>query len=448
MKLIEITAIDLTGFDWSWPAKKPAIAKPTRLLLGGLIIMLVSACAEPTVEVSLKTDPVSQGKTNQSSVYGREATFSYPAFSGNHLVATTSMVMTDFARLETFESNSIEKRKLQIRFFYPRDEQDYTETPLRLPVINKISWQYLVGHQELSGKRLRYSNYENAFWDVSLDSPISSEQQTYPVLVFSHGYGYNTESYTALLAELASKGYIVVAINHSYGANPSDLSSNGLGDLPEIEANKRSSEHFDDSYPAISKRRFVWAKPLNYNAVEQYLPIWSDDQSFVIEQLIRLNSDSRSMLFQKLDLANLGLFGHSYGGAAAYHTAARDSRVKALVDIDGTIFNYGRQTVVQPFAFIVSNKHQPKFDFSDATGNSYLVRLNQFTHSTFTDHVLWWQWDHDDSVKDLGDVEALTAVEITSELIDDFFARYLLEQPPQWFLSDDIQTENLTIQRM
>lgn len=448
MKLIESKPIDLSYFYWSWRAIKQAIAKPVRLVISGLIITIVSACAEPTVKVSPKGSPETLTKPAQTSTYGREATFSYPSFSGNHLVATTSMVMTDYARLETFENNSIERRKLQVRFFYPREEQEPKSNSQKLAVINKVTWKYLVGHQELSGKRLRYSNYENAFWDVSLNSAVSTVQQSYPVLIFSHGYGYNTESYTALLAELASKGYIVAAINHSYGANPSDLGISESFPYAPMDSNTGSLEALDESPRAAPNRRIVWAKPLKYDAIEQYLPIWSDDQSFVIEQLVRLNSDSQSMLFQKLDLANLGLFGHSYGGAAAYHTAANDNRIKALIDIDGTIFNHSRQTLLQPFAFIVSNQHQPKFNFDDAANKSYLVRLNQFTHSTFTDHVLWWQWDHDDSVKELGDVEALTAVELTSELIDDFFSQFLLEQPAQWFLDDNIQTEELTIKKM
>ncbi len=444
MKLIKLTPIALVGVYRPLSSLLPSRAKQARLLLSGLILMLLSACAEPSVEVTLNNNSPSQGKSSPPSVYGRDATFSYPSFSGNHAVASTSLVLTDYARVETFKSNSIDKRKLQVRFFYPSNNQRKNVEFDKLPVINKVSWQYLVGHQELSGKRLRYSNYEKAYWDVSLNTPISSERPNYPVLIFSHGYGYNTESYTALLAELASKGYIVAAINHSYGANPSDLGVISPNSTEELS----SDSDADQPNQNTTKNRYIWAKPLIYNVVEQYLPIWSDDQSFVIEQLVRLNSDSRSMFYQKLDIANLGLFGHSYGGAAAYHTAARDSRVKALIDIDGTVFNHNRQTIIQPFAFLVSSLHQPKFDFSDATHNSYLVRFNQFSHSTFTDHILWWQWDHDDSVSELGEIEALTAVELTSELIDDFFSHYLLEQPTQWFLADNSQSENITIQRM
>ncbi len=405
-----------------------------RAALASLAALILSACAEPSA-IESKSTKISTTKSENSITYGRRVSFSYPDFSGDYPVASHSMLLTDYGRAETFKPNSLERRKLQVRFFYPTDESAIELSQKKLPVINPISWKYLVGHQQIEGKRLRYANYQNAVWDVTLDSPVNSERQNFPILVFSHGYGYNTESYTALLAELASKGYLIVAINHSYGANPSDLGIQGEQDS-QFSATLQSSQQPD---------RFIWAEELKHHAIEQYLPIWSDDQVFVIEQLARLNSEMDSMFYQKLDLSNVGLFGHSYGGAAAYHTAARDSRVKAIMDIDGTIFNYDKNTIVQPFAFLVSDQHQPKFDFNDATASKYLVRLNRFSHATFTDHILWWQWDYDEPISELGEVESLRAIELTSELVDDFFAGHLLQQPSQWFNQQDITTNEFSV---
>lgn len=390
-----------------------------RFLIAIGAMLFLSACAESLDKVEQSKISESETKQKTISAYGRNATFSYPDFSGQFSVATHSLILIDESREESFDTDSIEKRRLQVRFYYPTNRNSNRINSKKLKVISEDAWRYLVGHQEILGKRLRYGNYQHAKWNIAIDAKIATQQSTFPVLIFSHGYGYNAESYAAMSAELASKGYVVVAINHSYGANPSYLGKNKL----------------------------VWAEPLNHSDLGEHLSIWSQDQSYLIDQLAIINSNSNSLFHQKLNLSSLGIFGHSYGGAAAYHTAANDPRVKAIIDIDGTIFDYQNQYISQPFAFLVSADHQPKFDFQYATERSYLARLKQFSHSSFSDQVLWWQWDHDDLDLGMGQKEALRAVELTTELIDDFFASHLLDKPSIWFGQSDINTHEVVITR-
>ena len=158
-----------------------------------------------------------------------------------------------------------------------------------------------------------------------------------------------------------------------------------------------------------------------------------------------INNNPDNLLFQKLDLANLGVFGHSYGGAAAYHTAAVDPRIKALIDIDGTIFNFEQQFITQPFAFFLSKDHQPKFDYQHSENETYELRFNDFEHISFTDHLLWWQWDHDELDLGLGQINGYRAVELTTEIIDDFFGHFLLSKKSQWFQASDIKTKEVSL---
>lgn len=46
----------------------------------------------------------------------------------------------------------------------------------------------------------------------------------------------------------------------------------------------------------------------------------------------------------RLDLAHLGIFGHSFGGAAAAQVCHMDARCKAGIDIDGDLFGDVVQT--------------------------------------------------------------------------------------------------------
>lgn len=390
----------------------------SRSLVFLLAIVFLSACDQVN-EISAQQEKIVSSKMliKNTSPYGNDIQFSYPEFSGQYRVASHSMILSDLSRLETFDQDLLDNRKLAIRFYYPTLQQA-TETTDRLRVIDDNAWEYIVGHEEFSGKMLRYDNYREARWDISIDATVDNSKGSFPVLVFSHGYGFNPESYSALCGELASRGFIVVSINHTYGANPTDL---GKGNIQ-------------------------WAKPLSIENTGNYLPIWSDDQLFVIDQLAIIDTDPNSLFYQKLNLSNLGVFGHSYGGAAAYYSASRDPRIQAVMDLDGTIFNFEDKFISQPFAFVLSRDHQPKYNYDHADNNAYEIQLMEFEHISFTDQILWWQWDHDDLDLGLGKIDAVRAIELSSNLVDDFFSTFMLSQDSQWFTQQTIQTSEFIIQ--
>ncbi len=384
-----------------------------------LFVIILSACNQTEqMPVQQKEASVSKVKINTNATYGRKAVFSYPDFAGKFNVASHSMVLSDQSRFEPFALNSVENRKLQIRFYYPTNvSANDTRQQNKLPVIAQDAWEYLIGPNQLKGKMLRFDNYRTAKWDISLDTEVDTLQPSYPVLVFSHGYGFSAESYSALSAEIASRGYIVVSINHTYGANPSDFGNNDL----------------------------VWAEPLRTDSVGAYLPIWSDDQIFIIDQLSLINGNPDSLFFNRLDLVNLGVFGHSYGGAASYYSASRDPRIKAVIDIDGTIFDFADRYIDQPFTFILSKNHRPKFDFDLAGNDAYQIRFQQFEHVSFTDHVLWWQWDHDELDLGLGKADAHRAIELTAKVTLQFFDKYLKNKEGGWLAEQSLTSEELEI---
>ena len=48
------------------------------------------------------------------------------------------------------------------------------------------------------------------------NAPVAEAESAYPVLIFSHGFGGLPELNTIQAEELASQGYVVVALNHTY----------------------------------------------------------------------------------------------------------------------------------------------------------------------------------------------------------------------------------------
>ncbi|MEO6992025.1 MAG: hypothetical protein ABI273_00225, partial [Lacunisphaera sp.] len=111
----------------------------------------------------------------------------------------------------------------------------------------------------------------------------SDAQEKYPVIIFSHGLGGSREGYAYLGEHWASCGYIVVHPQHHGSDKDVMRGFRPLKALREAAAN-----------PA--------------NAIDRPLDI-----SFVIDRLTALNADPSFPLHGELDLARLGVGGHSFG---------------------------------------------------------------------------------------------------------------------------------------
>ena len=71
--------------------------------------------------------------------------------------------------------------------------------------------------------------------------------------------------------------------------------------------------------------------------LNQEMEVWVADAIFVLNQLKKYNTQSDAFLYNRLDMNNVGMFGHSFGGAAAVQMCRRDDRIKAGIDLDGPL---------------------------------------------------------------------------------------------------------------
>ncbi|MDR4151459.1 carboxylic ester hydrolase, partial [Bacillus thuringiensis] len=71
---------------------------------------------------------------------------------------------------------------------------------------------------------------------------------------------------------------------------------------------------------------------------ESNIKLWEEDGSLVLNQKEKLNQNDETGFFTgRMDTARSGMFGHSYGGATAAQILAKDSSVKAAINMDGTL---------------------------------------------------------------------------------------------------------------
>ncbi|WP_234355614.1 alpha/beta hydrolase family protein [Kitasatospora aureofaciens] len=133
----------------------------------------------------------------------------------------------------------------------------------------------------------------------------------HPLVVLSAAAENPRMMLTSLATELASHGYVVALVGHTYEDTGETLAD---GRTPPC-AICDHPETLDFDSVAASRAR---------------------DVSFVIDQLTHGNSAWR--LAHLIDKHEIGMAGHSLGGAATAATMIADPRVGAGVDMDGTFF--------------------------------------------------------------------------------------------------------------
>ena len=162
--------------------------------------------------------------------------------------------------------------------------------------------------------------------------------------------------------------------------------------------------------------------------------VWSDDVIFVMNKLQSINVDKSNFFYKKLDLAHIGLFGHSFGGATAAIVCKLDARCKAGADLDRTLFSYQANGTLQiPFMFMAEDACGKNCDtmlqaYSDSKSDAYYLSIKGAKHFNFSDlplrllppvRILFNRAGY------IGSIHPERGLEITNAYLVAFFDRYL-----------------------
>lgn len=164
-----------------------------------------------------------------------------------------------------------------------------------------------------------YNPNSNRKLSVLAYYPINPEKKC-PLFVFSHGGISFKTSNVSLFAELASHGYIVLSIDHTYQA----LSTQIDGKKVSMDKNFRKEIMSENSHNDIEN---------SFSCYQKWLPVRINDMDFTIEDAL---SKKRSgyEFFKNIDENKIILSGHSLGGTTAYGTARKRKDIKAVVALE------------------------------------------------------------------------------------------------------------------
>lgn len=261
-------------------------------------------------------------------------------------------------------------RRLMISIWYPAVSSG-TPAPLTYhPDEIATGLGKLSGLPGLAFQHLRYFKLA-----ASDNAALRTQGAPFPVLVFSHGLVGLRLQNSATMQDLASWGYVVVALDHTDAA--------AVTVLDDGETRFYNLERF--GIPSN-------VEPDKILVTERVFPVWVDDQRFVYDML-ELWSVNDPLLAGKLDLTRIGSFGHSFGGATALEVCRIDARCGAAVNMDGGL--YGKivsQPAVRPLLLMSSaesNRYAKTVEewrrmVEQANADAYWLELPGSTHYSFT----------------------------------------------------------------
>jgi Platelet-activating factor acetylhydrolase, isoform II len=260
---------------------------------------------------------------------------SLPSPTGKNKVGRMSVQLTDPNRLEVYSTEkNVKRRELVVWIWYPAAPISDSKRAIYFP--DKWSEADFVLGVKLGTAAFQCHSFENA--------AVSESRPAYPIIVFSQA-GFSVLSYSAIIEEIASHGYIVVGINHTYDA-PITVFSDGRA----IPASPQFMEGVNSRAGSIEESFQFRAAVADYKTA---------DIKFVVDQLEKINKGS-SVLAGRLDLTALGVFGHSLGGNAALEFCRKDDRCRVAVNLDGANWNEVGKVGLKKPAMIIAAEH-PEF---------------------------------------------------------------------------------------
>jgi predicted dienelactone hydrolase len=166
----------------------------------------------------------------------------------------------------------------------------------------------------------------------------------WPTLIFSHGGGTYVSQNTPLMEHLASHGYVVWSVAHpgeAAGIVYPDGTTTRIDEqfLATLAGLVGEPSYIEAVTGEIAERLTARRTFLDRNPLEPWALRWVDDMIAVADAVENGTvTDDATAMTRSCDLSVLGLFGMSFGGAAATSAAQKDARVKAVVNLDGGQF--------------------------------------------------------------------------------------------------------------
>jgi predicted dienelactone hydrolase len=245
-----------------------------------------------------------------------------PPPTGPYAVGIVDRELTDQAR----------GRRLMVSIWYPAAQSGVAAPLIQHPRALEAGLERLTGLPGVLFQQLGYTTLA-----ASQAVPALDHQRPFPVLIFSHGMVGMRLQNSSTMQDLASWGYVVVAIDHTDAA--------AITIFSDGTSNPHNLERFGIPASVI---------PTRERMNQHVFPVWVADQRFIYDMLEDW-ATTDPLLAGRLDLAQVGSFGHSFGGATALEVCLVEVRCRAAANLDGGLYGaIETQPAVRPLLLMTS----------------------------------------------------------------------------------------------
>lgn len=233
-----------------------------------------------------------------------------PAPQGDASVGTTVVELVDEDRGARYGPDPREPRRLALQVWYPAAED--------LPV-RHAAWAS--AGSRFGRQAARWLGLPPFVLDhvalvrshATAGAPPTVDPGELPVVLYSHGWGGARNLQSDLAESLASRGYVVAAVDHTHGAVATTFPDGALVPIDPRALPDAANGGVDDA------------------ASQRLVDTFASDLAFVLDEL---EDGAVPSLAGRLDLSAVGVAGHSTGGGAAIALCAVDTRCGAVVGYD------------------------------------------------------------------------------------------------------------------
>jgi dienelactone hydrolase len=298
---------------------------------------------------------------------GRRAPLALPEPTGPHLVGATSVQLDDTSRGDPWVLEAA-SRELMISLWYPAEPSGGP----RAQYVTPTESEFLLKDGGVAG--LQFELLSTTRTHAVADAPPVERHHDLPLVVLSPSFTKPCRTLTALAEDLASHGYVVAGIEHTYESAATTFPDGRVATCRAGEVRRRG--------PGF------WNKLRASRAA---------DVSFVLDTLT--GSQPTWHGARLIDPNRIGMVGHSAGGASTIAAMVTDSRVRAGINIDGaTGFPIPDRGLSRPVLFLGRRaQYRPgagpeaatwERDWNRLTGWKRWLMVTGAEHASFTDFIL------------------------------------------------------------
>ncbi|MFD8708412.1 acetylhydrolase [Kitasatospora sp. NPDC059648] len=282
-----------------------------------------------------------------------------PEPTGPHRVGTVALHLRDTSRPDPF-AGAGRYRELMASVWYPAGRAD--ELPLAPWMTDGAMKAYL----DDFGFRLPVS--ATPLTAARLGAPVHRTGHRLPVVVYSHGAHAHRAVNTTIVQELASHGYVVVTVDHTWDA---------FTEFPD----GRVLTPWIDGAPRLGPRDFAADARFVLDCVEGLAAGRNPDV------------DGKPLpegLLGAPDPLDIGMFGWSKGGSATAAVMTADRRVRAGLAIDGPMQAIPVTDLDRPFLMLTAefgrDQNRDAVTFWDhLRGWRLNIQADGVRHSSYSD---------------------------------------------------------------